>query len=496
MQMMSDTRSPPLPFPQMSKLPPEAERRRRLVTRAAATRLIALVAFIVGAIAGAPGSPEQEAAKRFADAWERGEFAAMYRELNPASQREIGLERLRPRLPRSRRDARRARARRRLGRRRPAASGGGRRRAGAGHGSHRGLRRRRGRARAALRRRRHRLGREPRLPRAAHRASTWKARSSSRRGRRSSPPTARRSPRARPKPAPIPLGSAAIDVTGEVGTAEEDGTAGARPPGLPARHPGRRQRPRAGLQRPARRQAGRLAAGRRRRRRLGRGSSPRPNPEPGAPVKTTIDPGLQESAVCGPRRAASAASPCSTPATATSAPSPARPSRRPQPPGSTFKTITTTAALQKGVVSLDDEFEITNGVNVGGRFIENANGEYCGGTFREAFAESCNADFAPLGPKIGNDELVGDGRTVRLQLAADPLRPADRRRSRTGRIDDPDRDRRRSRPRGQRDRPGRSAGDPAGDGERRPDDRQRRRARADLDRRQPEAAPRRRSRCG
>jgi cell division protein FtsI/penicillin-binding protein 2 len=68
--------------------------------------------------------------------------------------------------------------------------------------------------------------------------------------------------------------------------------------------------------------------------------------------------------------------------------------------------ITTTAALAKGVVSLDDEFEITNGVNVGGRFIENANGEYCGGTFRQAFAESCNADFAPLGPEIGNDELV------------------------------------------------------------------------------------------
>ena len=69
--------------------------------------------------------------------------------------------------------------------------------------------------------------------------------------------------------------------------------------------------------------------------------------------------------------------------------------------------MTTTAALQKGVVSLDDEFEITNGVNVGGRFIENANGEYCGGTFRQAFAESCNADFAPLGPQIGNDDLVG-----------------------------------------------------------------------------------------
>jgi cell division protein FtsI/penicillin-binding protein 2 len=68
--------------------------------------------------------------------------------------------------------------------------------------------------------------------------------------------------------------------------------------------------------------------------------------------------------------------------------------------------LTTIAALQKGVVSHHDSVEITNGVNVGGRFNSNANREYCGGTFREAFAESCNADFAPLGPKIGNDDFV------------------------------------------------------------------------------------------
>ena len=78
----------------------------------------------------------------------------------------------------------------------------------------------------------------------------------------------------------------------------------------------------------------------------------------------------------------------------------------PQPPGSTFKIITTTAALQKGVVSLKDEFPVTDGVSVGGRFINNANGEYCGGTLSQAFAESCNADFVPLGPKIGNTDLV------------------------------------------------------------------------------------------
>ena len=76
------------------------------------------------------------------------------------------------------------------------------------------------------------------------------------------------------------------------------------------------------------------------------------------------------------------------------------------------------------MVSLDDEFEITNGVNVGGRFINNANGEYCGGTFREAFAESCNADFAPLGPEDRQRQAGRNRRALRLQLAADPLRAA------------------------------------------------------------------------
>lgn len=103
--------------------------------------------------------------------------------------------------------------------------------------------------------------------------------------------------------------------------------------------------------------------------------------------------------------AVSAASPCSTRATATSGLSPARPSRPPSP-GSTFKIVTTAAALQKGIVDLDDEFEYSEGINVGGRFLYNANGEICGGTFRESFAHSCNAVFAPLGPKVGNDDLV------------------------------------------------------------------------------------------
>ena len=138
-------------------------------------------------------------------------------------------------------------------------------------------------------------------------------------------------------------------------------------------------------------------------------------------MKTTIDPDLQVAAVSGLAGRAGGVAVLDARSGDVRALA-GQAFSAPQPPGSTFKTITTTAALEKGVVSLDDEFEVVDGANVGGRFISNANGELCGGTFREAFAESCNADFAPLGPKIGNDELRRDRRTLRLQLPAHPLR--------------------------------------------------------------------------
>ena len=46
---------------------------------------------------------------------------------------------------------------------------------------------------------------------------------------------------------------------------------------------------------------------------------------------------------------------------------------------------------------------------------------YCGWNPGPAFAESCNADFVPLGPKIGNTDLVKTAETLRLQLPH-PLR--------------------------------------------------------------------------
>src|SRR6185369_189945 len=78
----------------------------------------------------------------------------------------------------------------------------------------------------------------------------------------------------------------------------------------------------------------------------------------------------------------------------------------PQPPGSTFKVITTTAALEAGVVALTDQFPVQTSVAIGGREVANAHDEACGGSFVEAFAQSCNSVFAPLGPKIGSERLV------------------------------------------------------------------------------------------
>jgi hypothetical protein len=383
-------------------LPPEVERRRRLVTRTLPLILIAIVAFVFGAIAGAPGSPGKEAAKRFTEAWAAGNFAAMYRELNPASKRAISpadfadayrnaegvatmrsLEADSPDDPHSVEGVEVV----------PVPLTVGTVAFGMVEGDSElpyeegGIAWDPSLVFPGLRRGEHLENEIELAPRAPILAIDGT-------------PLAEGEAAAREHP----IGSAAIDVTGEIGTAEEKDLPDLERQGFSAQTPvgvsGLEQAFNARL---AGRPGGSLLAVDDKRgstRTLAHGQ-----PKPGKPVKTTIDPGLQESAVSALAGRSGGiavldAQNGDVRALAGQAFS------APQPPGSTFKMITTTAALQKGVVSLDDYFEVTNGVNVGGRFINNANGEYCGGTFREAFAESCNADFAPLGPKIGNDMLV------------------------------------------------------------------------------------------
>jgi cell division protein FtsI/penicillin-binding protein 2 len=386
----------------MTPRPPEVERRRRLVTRALPLIVIASIAFAVGAMAGTPGSPEKEAAQRFVDSWSRGEYAAMYRELNPASQQKIELND----FAIAYRNAEDTATLRSLD---PGSPGDPASKDGTtvvpvkvdvntvafgpvegglelpfvegGVAWDPSL------VFPGLRYGEHLEGQIELAPRAPILAADGS-------------PLAEGPAEARAHP----LGSEAVDVTGEVGAAEEANYSALAhhgfAPDTPVGISGLEQAFNARL---AGKPGGSLLAV------PDVGGSARilaqSEPLPGAPVKTTIDPDLQASAVAALAGRAGGiavldARNGDVRALAGQAYS------APQPPGSTFKTITTTAALQKGVVSLDDEFEIVNGVNVGGRFIENASGEYCGGSFREAFAESCNADFAPLGPKIGNDDLV------------------------------------------------------------------------------------------
>ena len=386
----------------MSSSRNEAERRRRLLTRSLPLALIALVAFVIGIVAGTPGSPEKDAAGRFAEAWEAGDFRSMYAELNEASRARVD----RKEFEAAYREAEQVSTARTL----EAGSPGDPEHTDAGTTvpveitvgtvafgnleeplelpfADGGVEWDPSLAFPGLR---------PGEELAADVELAERAPILARDGTvLAEGPAAERE---------HPIGSAAIDVTGEVGEADEEELTRLARHGFPPETPvGISGLERAFNDRLAGKPGGSLVAV------AGDGSSVRTlaksKPQPGAPVKTTIDADLQETTVAALAGRSGGVAVLDTrngdvralAGLAFSAP---------QPPGSTFKVVTTTAALEAGKVSLDDEFEISDGINVGGRFINNANGEFCGGTFRESFAESCNAVFAPLGPAVGNDKLV------------------------------------------------------------------------------------------
>jgi cell division protein FtsI/penicillin-binding protein 2 len=364
--------------------------------------MVAVVAFVVGAAMGVPGTPEKDAANRFAEAWQHKNFAAMYAELNDASKQSISAKQFAADYHEARQIAtergvtvERAKGSRSEGGQTvvpvpvlintvafgkveeeldlPWVEGGI---AWAPYLVFPGLKPgEKIEAQTEL------------APRASILAADGTVLAEGPADEREHP-----------------MGSAAIDVTGEIGEASEEEEPRLARQGFPPETPvGISGLERAFNRRLAGKPGGKLLAV------SAKGSGGRvlaeSEPEPGTSVRTTIDPALQETAVAAlaGRVGGVAVLDAKTGDVRALA---GQAFSAPQPPGSTFKILTSVAALEKGVVKLTDEFEINDGINVGGRFIENANGEYCGGTFRQAFAESCNSDFLPLGPKIGNAKMV------------------------------------------------------------------------------------------
>jgi cell division protein FtsI/penicillin-binding protein 2 len=77
-----------------------------------------------------------------------------------------------------------------------------------------------------------------------------------------------------------------------------------------------------------------------------------------------------------------------------------------QPPGSSFKTITGSAALTAGLVNLNTTYPYERFVDIDGWKLRNFHFEECGGTLVQAFANSCNSVYAPIADQVGAKRLV------------------------------------------------------------------------------------------
>ena len=392
---------------------PLSERQRRLRQRALPLAIVALAAFVYGAISAA-GSAEQDMAKRFVDAWAKQDFAAMHEELSPSAQEKYGVNDLASQYLEAQQASTAV-----------AIAAGDADEPTSANGTdivdvEIGIRTRLfGRVDGTLR-----------LPLDGEKIA-WEPhltfanlRSGERVGRRLTLP--RRASILAKNGTPLargpvgnrtsPLGSDAVDVAGETGVPDAELRAKIEREGYPADQEagvsGLELAFNSGL---AGRPGGQLLA-------VEEGA-PRPDvpksaggrvlataaEAPGQDIRTTIEPGLQETtvnalagrsggvAVLGARNGEVLA----LAGSAFSAP---------QPPGSIFKVITTTAGLEQKEVKLDEYFEPVSEINPdpenGARVIENNEGEVCGGTFVQSFAHSCNTVFAPLGADIGGKALV------------------------------------------------------------------------------------------
>ncbi len=359
---------------------------------------VALVAFILGAIQGCPGNPNRDAAARYVAAWSEGDYQAMHDELSTTSREAITLERFEQRYAESEAMATMT-----------SLEGG---EAGGDESNAEipvtvatrafgtviqpleftfgedGIAWQNSLLFPGLKLD-ETLGRKTRLPRRASiLAADGKAMAAG--------PSLARS---------YPLGDAMIDVTGVVGTPEEGPDLAAMALGIdPGEPTGISGLELAFNDRLSGKPGGTLKAvpvkGGGGGRELATGES-----APADPLKTTIDPTLQESAVANLAGqlggvAVLDAKKGRIKALAGQAYSVI------QPPGSTMKMVTTTAALETGKATLDSEYPVVTEAPADGRMISNAYDELCGGTLVESFAHSCNSVFAPLGMEIGEEAMT------------------------------------------------------------------------------------------
>jgi len=79
------------------------------------------------------------------------------------------------------------------------------------------------------------------------------------------------------------------------------------------------------------------------------------------------------------------------------------------PPGSTFKVITTSVALDAGIVAPETTFPSVSSIDLPqtDRALSNFGGQVCGGTLAVSFRRSCNTTFAQIGLDLGESFVPG-----------------------------------------------------------------------------------------
>ncbi|MBM0279009.1 penicillin-binding transpeptidase domain-containing protein [Micromonospora tarensis] len=151
----------------------------------------------------------------------------------------------------------------------------------------------------------------------------------------------------------------------------------------------------------------------------------RREPQPGQPLKTTLDVAVQNAADgalrAESRRSALVALRISDGAVLAAANGPGPTGENlaftaQVPPGSTFKVVSALGLLDRGAVTVDGPVNCPKTFTVDGRSFKNSDNFQLGSVpFRTDFAKSCNTAFAALAPKLGGDGLAATGRALGLE---------------------------------------------------------------------------------